>query len=139
MSVKLAMGVFSPGSRVFIIALLFNITLKSLPGDRSPQQQRNLALTCSFKHSLKPPLDSAVLSNYNTKKPCFVGSVLIQSTCSLLLCKHEQCELSLKQMTLSEVCSANARHNREQGRRFLVLCEVRGAEPYSLAQVRQAR
>lgn len=59
-----AMGVFSPGNPVFIIALLFNITTKSLTGDRSPQQQRNLASTCSFKHSPKPLLDSAVLSHH---------------------------------------------------------------------------
>lgn len=52
MSVKPATSVFSLGSSVFITALLFDIIPPSLSGERLPQQQINLALTCSAEHAM---------------------------------------------------------------------------------------
>lgn len=77
MSVKLATSVFSPGSRVFIIALVFNITPQPVPGDPSPQQQRNLAKTRSVRQ--------AVLVGYSASSSALLFQVIMKKKKNTIL------------------------------------------------------
>ena len=151
MSVKPATSVFSPGSRVFIIALVFNITPQPVPGDPSPQQQRNLASACSVRQ--------AALAGYSASSSALLFQVVITKKKKILSCGGSVlfCQaLVLPPSPSKHVNSVSLAVNKwpwarctrrtlsimgKRGGRLLAPCGVRRAErrPPPSAQVKQAR